>query len=203
MGQYWNPVNLDKKEFIIDPYMLASGVKLWEQIANAPGVGAALIVLTAAMPEQRGGGDFDLERNWHGPERPGPEYSSRPAPMPPDYQVVAHRTIGRWAGDRIALVGDYTEDSDLPAEFQASAIYGRCRDGTYLDITADVRQVIEHELQGRFVDEGHGWSEWVDHDTSTPRPRPPTPLDRGPDQRAEAAELLITAPRSTRVEETP
>ena len=36
MGQYWIPVNLDKKEFI-EPHKLASGLKLWEQMANFPG----------------------------------------------------------------------------------------------------------------------------------------------------------------------
>ena len=69
MGQYWKPVNLDKKEFI-HPHRLASGLKLWELLANPPGVGAALIILTAAMPEVRGGGDL------------------KPDPI-----------IGRWAGD--------------------------------------------------------------------------------------------------------
>ena len=68
MGQYWIPVNLDKKEFV-SPHELGAGMKLWEQLANHPGTGAALIILTAAMPERRGGGDFDLTENWHGPER--------------------------------------------------------------------------------------------------------------------------------------
>jgi len=123
MGQYWLPVNLDKQEFI-DPHKLGSGLKLWEQLANHPGTNAALIVLLAAMPAPRGGGDLDLDVNWHGPER---KNMGGPGPMPEEYPIVAARTIGRWAGDRIALVGDYAEDSDLPAEFEASKIYKRCR----------------------------------------------------------------------------
>lgn len=159
MGQYWKPVNLDKHEFI-NPHKLGSGLKLWEQIANHPGTGAALIILTAAMPEARGGGDFDLERNWHGPERKFPEHNMSPGPMPEGYQAIAARTIGRWAGDRIALVGDYAEDSDLPAQFQASTIYGQCNEDSngYRDITDDVAAVIEHELQGKY--EGDGWRQW-------------------------------------------
>lgn len=155
MGQYWIPVNLDKKEFV-NPHKLGTGLKLWEQLANHPGTGAALVILCAAMPEQRGGGDFDLDTNWHGPERTIPEHSCKPAVMPDVYQTIAARTIGRWAGDRIALVGDYAVDSDLPAEFSAASIYGECGgSGSYTDVTNDVCRVIEHELCGKF--EGDGW----------------------------------------------
>src|SRR6185369_11270822 len=100
MGQYWKPVNLTKREYI-HPHKLGSGLKLWEQLANAPGTGAALIVLCAAMPDARGGGDFDLTENWHGPERVD---MSDAGPMPSNYPEIARRTIGRWAGDAIALI---------------------------------------------------------------------------------------------------
>ena len=188
MGQYWMPVNLTKKEFI-RPHKLGTGLKLWEQLANSPGTGAALLILCAAMPEARGGGDFDLEENWHGPER---KDMSKVGPMPEEYPAVAARTIGRWAGDRIALVGDYAEDSDLPQRFKASKIYGKCsaeyeevvnddpegarycnKDGKYVhfveskppeftDVTDDVCRVIEHELCGVFV--GNGWREFKYHE---------------------------------------
>lgn len=158
MGQYWKPVNLDKREFI-HPHKLGAGLKLWEQLANHPGTGAALIILCAAMPETRGGGDFDLEKNWHGPERKFPEHNIEPGPMPNNYQRLAGQVIGRWAGDRIALVGDYAEDTDLPIEFSASTIYGQCsEDGSYTDITDMVSKVIEHELRGAF--NGDGWKEF-------------------------------------------
>jgi hypothetical protein len=125
MGQYWYPVNLDKKEFI-NPHRLGSGVKLWEQLANSPGTGAALLILCAAMPEARGGGDFDLDDNWHGPERTD---STNVGEMPEEYPPIAKRTIGRWAGDRIALVGDYAQDDDLPnSPVPASKIYDCCLD---------------------------------------------------------------------------
>src|SRR4051812_30677345 len=103
MGQYWRVIAVDKHEFI-HAHKLGAGLKLWEQLANHPGTGAALIVLCAAMPENRGGGDLDLEKNWHGPERTFPEHNTIPAPMPEDYEAVAQRTIGRWAGHRIALI---------------------------------------------------------------------------------------------------
>lgn len=148
MGQYWLPVNLDKREFI-DPHKLGSGLKLWEQLANHPSTGAALVVLCAAMPEVRGGGDFDVDHNRHGP----------PGPMLEDYQAIASHTIGRWAGDRIALVGDYAEDTDLAPEHGAATIYARCQLGEYKDISDDVCRVIEHELEGSFS--GQGWREFT------------------------------------------
>ena len=133
---------------------------MWEQLANSPGTGAALTILCAAMPERRGGGDFDLDENWHGPERVD---MTGPGEMPEAYSEIAARTIGRWAGKRVALIGDYAEDSDLPdSPIPASKIYELCDDeaeGCFADITADVAAVIEHELQGKFV--GEGWKDWV------------------------------------------
>ena len=179
MGQYWMPVNLDKKEFI-DPHKLGSGLKLCEQLGSH--VGTALTILTAAYQEKRGGGDLDIDENWHGPERTS---GMDAGPMPRSYPAIARKTIGRWAGDRIAVVGDYAEDSDLPPEFEASKIWDKLQSeyeyyedndpkGTllqtqngkyqhrklvkpaeYLDITDDICRVIEHELSGKFV--GDGW----------------------------------------------
>lgn len=153
------------------PHKLGSGLKLWEQLANSPGTGEALIVLCAAMPEPRGGGDFDLDENWHGPERTG----AAEGPVIEEYNEIAHRTIGRWAGDRIALVGDYAEDSDLRPEDKASQIYDLCmdaenaeqyglpegatKDQLYTDVSEDVARVIEHELNGKY--EGDGWRSWT------------------------------------------
>jgi len=155
MGQYWKPVNLDKHEYI-SPHKLGSGLKLGEQLGTH--VGSALIVLCAAMPECRGGGDFDLDSNFHGPERTDAHCGS--APVNEDYNEVAKRTIGRWAGDRIALVGDYAKNSDLKPKDKASEIYRNCsEEGTWTDVTEDVCRVIEHECQGTF--QGEGWRDFV------------------------------------------
>ena len=140
MGQYWIPVNLTKKEYV-DPHKLGAGLKLWEQLASHPGTGAALLILCAAMPEARGGGDLKV------------------CGVNEAYEEVARHTIGRWAGDRIALVGDYAEIDDLPAEDRADQIYGHCTDDTgdsvYRDISDNVCQILEYELGGRF--KGAGW----------------------------------------------
>jgi len=152
MGQYWLVCNLSKNEFI-DPHRLGCGLKLCEQVGSFPGTASGLLILCAAQREVRGGGDLDTEDNWHGPERE----SVGPGPMPKEYPTIARRTIGRWAGDRIALVGDYAENSDLPPRFKASTIYKACRDGEWLDISEDVAKVICHENGGRFVDMGGYW----------------------------------------------
>jgi hypothetical protein len=157
MGQYWRAVNLDKYEFL-NPYTFNHGAKLWEHLACHPGVGAALIVLCAAQPECRGGGDLDMDMNWHGPERVDmtKEGMTKEGPHVEGYEEIARRTIGRWAGDRIALVGDYSEEGDLPRE-DASKIYSLCRQAKdldpeddpkdfYADISADVKVVLDHEL---------------------------------------------------------
>lgn len=166
MGQYWKAVNLEKKEFI-HPHRLGSGLKLGEMTYGGQ-VGAALIILTAAMPQRRGGGDFDMDSNFYGPERTDASEHNMGAPVVEEYNVIAKRTIGRWAGDRIAVIGDYAEDSDLPAEFEASSIYRRCRErdedddndstetkgDSYTDVTGDVCRVIEHENGGKFMGTG-------------------------------------------------
>lgn len=120
MGQYWKPVNLDKKEFI-DPHKLGAGLKLWEQVANHPGTGAALILLCADPRSlEEGSGD------------------------------VKGSVVGRWARDRIVLVGDYGD----------SETYEECDEGgKYKDISEEVCKEIEKHLSGHFV--GDGWRKFV------------------------------------------
>jgi hypothetical protein len=128
MGQYWLPVNLTKKEFI-DPHKLGSGLKLWEQIANHPGTGTALLILCANMVERRGGGDLG-----------------------------EHPAVGRWAGDRIAIIGDYALPEDMD-DIDPSEIYYQCSEGLYKDVSEMVAEVIERELQLRYT--GNGWRDVV------------------------------------------
>lgn len=157
MGQYWYPVNLDKKEFI-HPHKLGTGLKLWEQLANHPGIGAALIVLMAAMPEARGGGDFDLDANWHGPEREVPgKHNAGPGPMPTKYPAIAKAVIGRWAGDRVVLVGDYAKNGDLPkakrrpGDLPFSKVFSACHPKTKEVVNDDSIGASYRNREGRYV----------------------------------------------------
>lgn len=103
MGQYHYLVNLDKREFV-HPHEVGNGLKLWEQTTgNLPAVLIALLAVSSG----RGGGDFNESHNY-------------------DPHANPDGIVGRWGGDRIAIVGDYVEASDLPAEFGADTIQDRC-----------------------------------------------------------------------------
>lgn len=82
MGQYWKPVNLDKKEYL-HAHKFDEGLKLLEQAYSSGGVTTALCLLLARGLNDgpRGGGD---------PRSGG-------------------SMLGRWAGDRIVFVGDYCD----------------------------------------------------------------------------------------------
>ncbi|RLF36595.1 MAG: hypothetical protein DRM99_02340 [Thermoplasmata archaeon] len=83
MGQYYIIVNLDKKEYI-HPHKFGDGLKLLEFGCSANGTMTALAILLADG-NGRGGGDlFD-------------ENGNSPA------------IVGRWAGDRIVIAGDYAD----------------------------------------------------------------------------------------------
>lgn len=144
MGQYHIVANLDKKQTLM-PHKLGCGLKLWEQVANQPGTGSALLVLLASASNGAGGGD--LRAN---------------SPV-----------IGSWRGDRLVMVGDYDDQSrylvgyDKSEELSGAEIYSAtARDETddsslpgWTDISDEVCAVLEVELDGKFV--GDGWRDFV------------------------------------------
>ncbi|MFH8107841.1 MAG: hypothetical protein QXJ25_02345 [Candidatus Aenigmatarchaeota archaeon] len=77
MGQYFILVNLNKKEYI-DPFYIGSGAKFLEVCWNNVG---KLLVYLLRKSDEVGGGDVEE------PEK--------------------LQYCGRWAGDRIVLIGDY------------------------------------------------------------------------------------------------
>lgn len=85
MGQYHRVINLDKKQWL-RPHSFDEGTKLMEFGCSSQGTMTALAILLAAS-NGKGGGDFRGDD-----------------PL-----------IGSWAGDRIAIVGDYAEGD---AEFE-------------------------------------------------------------------------------------
>lgn len=86
MGQYFKAVNLDKREFVC-PWCCGEVAKLWEWAANPHG---SLFTLLLRKSSEGGGGDF------HGLT----------------YEHDPRAIVGRWAGDRVVLCGDY-DDSRL------------------------------------------------------------------------------------------
>jgi len=86
MGQYHKLINLTKKEYV-NPYEIGLGAKHLEGIGFEGSMGDVMYLLSIAQGnERRGGGDAE-----------------------------GHRYIGRWAGDKVVVVGDYyDEDNDNP-----------------------------------------------------------------------------------------
>ena len=109
MGQYHVLVNYDKKE-IVHPYGLGLGAKQVEQLGAFKGTIADAMYLLVMTSPNAGGGDLPLTS-----------------------------VSGRWAGDRVMVVGDYTEDNDVPSIPNASQLYGmECT-----DITEKVAEALQ------------------------------------------------------------
>ena len=114
MGQYFKAVNFDKREYVC-PWCVSGVAKLIEWAANPWG---AVFTMLLRQSSAAGGGDY------YGP-------ASRSIEIGPDeaanvetvmneiFKGVAMEgrrvtpapdtTVGRWAGDRVALVGDYDD----------------------------------------------------------------------------------------------
>jgi hypothetical protein len=88
MGQYHYICNLDKHEFL-HPHRFGDGLKMLEFGCSSNGTLTGLTVLLACSHD-RGGGDLYLEK------------------ATPEQIAYA----GRWAGDRITIIGDYSDDGD-------------------------------------------------------------------------------------------
>ena len=89
MGQYFAAVNTDKKEYVC-PWCIGGVAKLWEWAANPWG---AIFTLLLRKSDEGGGGDY---YGYHRGCNEGGPIGCLPNPI-----------VGRWAGDRVALVGDY------------------------------------------------------------------------------------------------
>lgn len=104
MGQYHLVANLDKREFL-HPHRLGHGLKLWEFVPSENGPMQALGLLLTCS-NGRGAGDFSGQ-----------------------YSEAVKGFIGRWAGDRIVIVGDYAEDGDTGREYDGmGSLYEMCTD---------------------------------------------------------------------------
>ena len=95
MGQYFIIVNLDKKEYL-HPHKLASGLKFWEILASNSATRVLAFLLRQSS--EGGGGDYNEKT----------------------YEEDKRSFCGRWAGDKITIVGDY-DDSQLFEKCQSVA----------------------------------------------------------------------------------
>lgn len=176
MGQYHIVVNLDKKEFLL-PHDLGDGLKLIEQVMSKPGGTTSALWMLLAVSNGRGGGDFDLP-SFKKNEKTGNFEAVR------EYPPIEF--IGRWGGDRIAIIGDYAEAQDLPGYAGACHIYGQTHfaedegepftcdgcgqeitdDGGWKNVSRIVGQALEHEFGFSYVGDGwrsrHSDQDWLD-----------------------------------------
>ena len=134
MGQYHLTINLDKKEFIY-PHKIGLGLKLMEQCGFAGSTGDILFLLLACS-NGRGGGDCETQYP---------------------------KLIGRWAGDRIAVIGDYCQETDIPG-VNAEEIQEQCRstglngDKTaFTDISDELIPLINEQFGCHIDPKGEGW----------------------------------------------
>jgi len=149
MGQYHTVVNLTKGEFI-SAHGLCLGAKAVEQLHSSESTQEALFMLLMCS-NGRGGGDVQ---------------ANDPYSM-----------VGRWAGDQIAVIGDYTENDDIKG-VDTQGAYSKCvphepsdleqlggaadgdlpqpKNGNYLDITPYLRPLMESQfgLKYKKISEG-------------------------------------------------
>lgn len=122
------------KREFLHPHRIGSGLKLWEMMNNDTPGGALLALL--AVSNGRGGGDI----------------------------TGSGEVIGRWAGDRIAVVGDYTEDDDFSHDLDPdpSTVYDRCgtsKEWGDLPLYDDISEML-HDILRREMDAGPRLDTW-------------------------------------------
>lgn len=123
MGQYHHLVNVDKKE-VVNPHGLGLGLKQWEHLGDFHGTLADAMYILMMTSPARGGGDL------------------------PETEIS-----GRWTGDRVLVLGDYTEDSDVPSIPNVGSLYSES--DSYTDITDMVAKAFEVVFRIRIS--GEGW----------------------------------------------
>jgi hypothetical protein len=111
VGQYHILVNIDKKEFV-HPHNIGLGLKQYEQTGIEGSLSDAMYLLSMSSPEG-GGGDF------------------------PKIEGVS----GRWCGDRIVIVGDYTLADAIPGFSDSDSLY-EIATRSYEDISEKIRNAF-------------------------------------------------------------
>jgi len=120
MGQYFKAINLDKRE-VVCPWCLGGVAKLWEWAANPWG---AIFTLLLRKSDGSGGGDYYGYRTLTAslgrmtPDGVITADGNNPTTISRTIQSIAamegrpvteeaDTIVGRWAGDRVMLIGDY------------------------------------------------------------------------------------------------
>ena len=123
MGQYHYVCNKTKHEYL-NPHGFGDGLKLMEFGCSAGGTMTALAILLASS-NGRGGGDLHLDENH---------------PL--------EKVVGSWAGDEIAIIGDYCEADDIAGWNSKNNPW--YEEDDWADISAVMRELIEADGCYRF-----------------------------------------------------
>ncbi len=107
----------------VEPHGLGLGLKQYEHAGCEASLSDALYILVMTSPA-RGGGDF------------------------PETDIS-----GRWKGDRVLVLGDYTEASDVPFIANGESLYREA--DTFTDISDEVVKAFEKVFQ--ITASGDGW----------------------------------------------
>jgi len=135
MGQYYMVVNHDKEE-IVKPRKLGSGLKLWEiTVSELPRIMPYLMQET----DSSGGGDPRVRL-------PRDRFEDEDGDLDIDAKLNAEREDteetypdqGRWAGDRVEFLGDYTSE-DGSGDYESKYQEARAE---YEDISRRVAQQV-------------------------------------------------------------
>lgn len=127
MGQYHILVNLDKREYV-HPHELGLGLKQYEHTGFEGSLSDAMYLLSMSSPES-GGGDFPKIEN----------------------------VSGRWCGDRIVIVGDYTPENAIPNVPDSHTLY-EIAIANYTNISDSIRSAFEKIYDIRYeLDEFDMW----------------------------------------------
>lgn len=125
MGQYHSLFNLDKLE-VVNPHELGFGAKQREHSGYGGGSLADILYVLCAYKEARGGGDWANDNS----ENTGM------------FSGIANGVFkGRWHGDRVAVIGDYYEEGDLPAAW-AEALSDIGEPTKFKDISDEIRPFV-------------------------------------------------------------
>ena len=112
MGQYFKLVNLDKKE-VVNAWDTGGGAKFWEWLYN---IQARVLIWLLRQSDSDGGGDI------------------------PEAERARYTTLGRWAGDRVTLIGDYDASGLWHTAANRTKTGALVEPPEYHDISATVRR---------------------------------------------------------------
>jgi len=113
------------KKEVVKPHGLSLGSKQYEQVGCEGSLPDAMYVLAMTSPAE-GGGDFPMTE-----------------------------VSGRWVGDRVVVVGDYTKDGAIPG-FENSKTLSQIANETYEDITPKLRDAFEKIYEISYVEKEIG-----------------------------------------------